>query len=477
MTYGENNTGVGCVGLHASLERHANFELASFHMPGHKGRVLSSGFARLEKHLIRQDLTELPGLDDLTKPQSAIAQIEARAAALWGGDQTLISVGGASAGLIAALLAVAATDARKKIFVPRNAHRSIINGLILSGLAPVWYEPVWDWQWSVWGGVAPRTVENLLSSHDAKECAAIVVVSPTYAGAISDVQSIASACRHAGLTLIVDQAHGAHLLAGCAMPPSAVPFADVAVHSLHKTLAGLTQTGLVHVRRSGRVPASALRAALSLVHSSSPSYPLMISIEETISLLEREEGKEMVASIDRLNRSIVRNAESIGSFDVYKTHFGTDPCHILLRSRTGCTDDFQQFLMDKGIFPEAMLGSGVLLMLGIGSQMQDVTALIEAMKEFDPQWRGQACVRTDSAGPAPFVDLEQVLTPREAFFMPSEVVPIQEAIGRIAQECVAPCPPGIPLSVPGQRVHREVMNVESLRSLRVVQETTSTPTE
>jgi len=439
-------------------------------MPGHKGRVLSEGFARLEKQLTRHDLTELPGLDDLTKPESTIAQLESRAAALWGAAETLVSVGGASTGLIACLIAVAATQQRQKIFVPRNAHRSIVNGLILSGLVPVWYEPVWDSQWSVWSGVSARTVENLLSSHAARECAALVVVSPTYAGALSDVQPIARACVDAGLTLIVDQAHGAHLLPDCDMPPSAVPFADVTVHSLHKTLSGLTQTGLVHINAGSTLPSSAVRAALGLVHSSSPSYPLMISIEETIALLERSEGKEMVASINRLHRCLLQAVQSIGSFDVYSTHHGTDPAHVLIRSHTGCIDDLHQFLMDRGIFPEAMLGSGLLLLLGVGSQMQDVTALVDAMTEFDWQWRGQTCLRTDRARPAPFSDAEQVLTPREAFFMPSEVVPIQEAIGRIAQQCVAPCPPGIPLSVPGQRVHQEVMNVESLRSLRVVQE-------
>jgi arginine/lysine/ornithine decarboxylase len=465
----EENASTSC-GLHASVARHAGFESASFHMPGHKGRVLSSGFARLEQQLTCHDLTELPGLDDLTKPEAAIAQLESRAAALWGADETLVSVGGASAGLVACLIAVAATNQRKKIFVPRNSHRSIVNGLILSGLAPVWYEPVWDSQWSVWGGVSIRTVENLLSSQEAHECAAMVLVSPTYSGALSDVPPIAAACRNAGLTLIVDQAHGAHLLPGCAMPPSAVPHADVTVHSLHKTLSGLTQTGLVHVNAASPLPASAVRAGLGLVHSSSPSYPLMISIEETIALLERPQGKEMVAAINRLQHCLLQAAKSLGSFDIYSTHIGTDPAHVLMRSHTGCTDDLEQFLIDRGIFPEALLGSGLLVLLGVGSQMQDVAALTDALTEFDWQWRGQACLRRDRARPAPFSDAEQVMTPREAFFMPSEVVPIQEAIGRIAQQCVAPCPPGIPLSVPGQRVHQEVMNVESLRSLRVLLE-------
>jgi arginine decarboxylase len=464
--------------LTAAVSRHSDYEIASFHTPGHKGRALSAGFAQLQERFLRRDLTELPGLDDLTVPEGAIAQIESRASSLWGSAGTLISVGGASAGLIASLLALASCDQRKKIFVPRNAHRSVINGLVLSGLVPVWYEPVWDVEWGIWGEVTSQSIEYLFKSSDIGECSALLLVSPTYAGALSDMHSIAQKCIKYGIALVVDEAHGAHLLPECDLPPSAAPYADITVQSLHKTLSGFTQTGLVHVGSRSRVPLAQIRAAMNLIHSSSPSYPLMMSVEQTIALLESMAGRQLIHQLISLSANAVERIAASDSFACYQPHSGADPAHILIRPTNADAEQLNQFLQQHRIFAEASLGNGLLLMLGIGSTEEDVDALFDALKQFVLAYPMQVRA-TPAPAPARFPDVEQVLSPREAFVMPSDLVSIQEAVGRIAQECVAPCPPGVPIIVPGQRVHKEVMNIESfkaLRTLKVVKQEVS-PTE
>lgn len=453
-------------GLFCAARRQIDFEIASFHTPGHKGRALSAGFTTLQDRLLRSDLTELPGLDDLSNPSGAICEIEARAAQLWRARQSLISVGGASAGLIAALCAAAQERAARKIALPRNAHRSAVQGLILSGLEPVWYEPIWESRWGVWGAVTPHSIEQLLN--ETADCDAVLVVSPTYPGAVSDIRSIASVCRQREVLLIVDEAHGAHMLPGLQPALSAVPWADITVHSLHKTLPALTQTGLIHVGSRSALSADALRAALNLVHSSSPSYPLLLSIECTLDLLESS-GVSLLEKTYALAASVQEKIGAETQSVIYSSGFATDPLHIFIASCCDQPSEINGYLQSQRIFSEAELGKGLLFLLGIGSRQADTDVLIAALSALHSRKEhGAAC---DNAGYIARVPHgAQVMKPREAFFMPSEVVPIHEAVGRIAHQCVAPCPPGIPLCIPGQRVQPEVMNIESLRSLRVVKE-------
>ena len=173
---------------------------------------------------------------------------------------------------------------------PGNAHRSIIHGLILSGLFPVWYEPFWDAEWGIWGPVLATSAERVLDRCGG-ELAGMVVVSPTYAGAISNIAAISKHCKGHGIPLVVDEAHGAHSLPDSVMPQSALAAgADIVVHSLHKTLTALTQTGLVHLGKDSSIDLAALRGALNLLQTSSPSYILLSSVEQAFNQLERRKG-------------------------------------------------------------------------------------------------------------------------------------------------------------------------------------------
>ncbi|HEY9774762.1 MAG TPA: aminotransferase class I/II-fold pyridoxal phosphate-dependent enzyme [Planktothrix sp.] len=470
VTYTETPDANRLCGLTSSAQRHAAFEVASFHTPGHKGRALSPGLARLSEQVLSHDLTELPGLDDLSAPAGVIAQVEARAANLWGSAHTLISLGGASQGLTASLMAIAANDRRDKVLLPRNAHRSIVHGLILSGLEPIWFEPAWDANWGIWGAVSETAVEKLLSQPIAAECAALYLVSPTYAGAFSDIKAIARKCRQAKITLVVDAAHGAHLLPEFGVPSPAVQHADLTVHSLHKTLCGLTQTGAVHIHRDSAIGVNEMRVGLNLLSSSSPSYPLMMSIEQTVSFLETDEGRTKLSEMGELCSNLAERLRHTHGITLYRSHGGNDPAHLLVRSHCMNSEQLQQELQNERVFSEALLGNGVLLLAGIGSDKEDTHALMKALANINCTHNHEATSEV-AAQPAPFGRMQQVLSPRQASLMPSEVVPIEQAVGRIAHECLAPCPPGIPVTIPGQRVHPEVMNIASLRSLRVVKET------
>ena len=201
------------------------------------------------------------------------------------------------------------------------------------------------------------SIENALRTVDPRECCALLVVSPTYPGAVSDVRAIAGKCRQAELALVVDEAHGAHGLPQFDMTPSAAPYADVTVQSLHKTLSGFTQTGLVHIGRNSRVALDQLRVSMNMIHSSSPSYPLLLSIEATMNLLESEVGGRLVSRMAGLSEQLVESIQALDEFDIYRSSSGNDCAHVLIRPRFASAETLCQFLQCERIFPEALPGS------------------------------------------------------------------------------------------------------------------------
>jgi arginine decarboxylase len=481
----ERSTGIVCNklnSLQSTIERHLSFERASFHTPGHKGRLqFETGSAASETRNQESasdaaiswqcDVTELPGLDDLSNPQGILKSLEANAAELWQAGDSVLSVNGASAGLMAAILSLAGSG--KFLLVPRNAHRSIVNGIVLSGLQPIWYEPIWDDDWGCWTSVNATTIAKALAT-ESSDIAGVVVVSPTYGGALSEIKEIAEVCHGNCLPLIVDEAHGAHFIPGSAMPQSAVVLgADIVVQSLHKTLSGLTQTGVTHIGRESLVSADHFRACLRLVQTTSPSYPLLVSIEQAISEVSGRNGLAKLASLKELAVGLNTAIDQIDFMKTFNTKYGTDPLHLLVSVKTAPAEELNEFLMQRGVFAEAVVGGGLLFLLGVGSKAADAEILLEFLRDFTEQ----AAVAPSEGERAPArpcssmrFDLEQVMTPRMASLVPSSLVPIEQAADRIAAECVAPCPPGVPLCVPGQRLTKEVLNHIPTRQVRVVDE-------
>lgn len=438
-------------------------ERASFHTPGHKGRPQAFGKSEDFAFELKTDVTELPGLDDLSSPDGVLLDLEERLALLFGAGESYISVNGASACLMAALMAAASLG--RRILVPANLHRSAVSGLTLANLEPVWYKPDWNSNFGFYEQVSPDTIEQALSEN---EVAALLVVSPTYQGAMSDIYTIASLCKKKGVLLIVDEAHGAHLLFDEVLPFSALDLgADIVVHSLHKTLPALTQTGVLHVSKTSKVSPGHIRSLLMMLQSSSPSYQLMVSIEHLVGFMETDEGTAALNRGTEFADKVRVAVESRGKYEVYEPANG-EPWHVLIRPRFEI--DFQSELRKHGIGIEAMFNQAALFLIGAGNNYEDLQLLTKALKEIAEH---AAC--DDSAvqifdAPPPF---KQAMAPAEVLFMPSHVVPVEEALGRVSAECIAPCPPGTPVVVPGQLIEKEnlayMLQFTGIRSLRVAQ--------
>ncbi|MBX9725502.1 MAG: aminotransferase class I/II-fold pyridoxal phosphate-dependent enzyme, partial [Candidatus Obscuribacterales bacterium] len=221
-----------------AIEAQINSEKASFHTPGHKGRLS----LRLQTPVWSADLTELPGLDELAESAGILEKLQNRICEKWNARRSFISVNGASAALCAAIIACAGLGT--KIVLPRNVHRSALNALLITGLDPIWYEAEWLDEWQCWGAASEESLNNAIGN-DTNSIAAIVVCSPSYSGSISNIKALSTYCHERAIQLIVDEAHGAHLLSQNGFHPGALAFdADLVVHSLHKTLSAPTQTGV-----------------------------------------------------------------------------------------------------------------------------------------------------------------------------------------------------------------------------------------
>jgi arginine decarboxylase len=456
--------------LTARLAAHIASEKASFHTPGHKGRLANVGARGVDGQSLQFDLTELPGLDDLAEPTGLLLELESRIAQVFGVDASLISVNGTSGAILATMLSL--SQRGRKVLVPRNCHRSVVSGLILSGLNPVWYEPTWESEWGFWGAVQPASLKSVLEREASDDLAAVWVVSPTYAGAISEIGAIASVCHELNLPLVVDEAHGTQLLTKQTAGLSALTNgADIVLHSFHKHMGALTQTGALQLGLSGLerfgFSKEELRNHLNLVQSSSPSYLLLKSIDEMTSALQSGRWLAALEEVTTLALNLRSELSSQFGASLYEPQSNLSPFHILLRFCGRPIGDVQEALCNGGIFAEAILGPGVLLMLGIGSTAGDVRSLTELLATKSTDIHAHAVADDKYSFPKP-EPIFQKLSPREAFFSPPARVPKEKAIGMVAAQCVAPCPPGWPVVIPGQIIGAEDVKNLSQEFLRVV---------
>lgn len=456
MRFTNNSFEVEDLSLIATCQNHIRKEYASFHVPGHKGKnevisVLGQG--------ISLDLTELVLLDDLYDAKTCIAKLEYRLAQVFNAAHTIISVNGASAAIIAALTCIARLGTH--VIVPRNAHQSVISGLILTGLEPIWVEPFYNSSWGLWCEFDVNSLDKL-NKQESKPVA-MIITSPTYAGSISNIEQISVWCKKNEVILIVDEAHGAHLSISRMQSFSGLACgADLVIHSLSKTLTALTQSAVLHVNQQCLISKYDLKNAVRLISSSSPSYLLMASIEEFCDNFEKK--KLNPTEINLLRQSLDNKLQKMTNYKLYSGGYFQDPWHVLIKHNFSTSHDLNNYLINMGIYPETCLGDGVLLMLGLGSTGKDIELLVSALKTYDdlialPEQlkiydnlnTSQEENSKNSLVLKPAV-IEQAMSMRQAYFAKHKLVKSNQAIGFISGQYVSYCPPGIPLCVPGQKI-------------------------
>ncbi|MBO8164849.1 MAG: aminotransferase class I/II-fold pyridoxal phosphate-dependent enzyme [Brevibacillus sp.] len=447
--------------MYEALINHARRRPHPFHVPGHKmGRSFDQEGKDLFQSLLAIDLTEISGLDDLHQPEGVIAEAQALAAEAFGAEETRFLVGGTTAGNLALVLAVCRPG--EKIIVQRNCHKSVYHGIMLARAVPVFVVPAIDPVTGVAAGLRREDVERALNLHpDAK---AVFLTNPTYYGMGIDLAKMAAVVHRFGIPLLVDEAHGSHYGFHPELPQSAMRCgADASVQSTHKTGVAMTMCAMLHLKGE-RIDRSRLYQALGMIQSSSPSYPLMASLD----LARRHMLTEGTQELERVLALMKRLRERIATLpwllfpelaenSVYTT---LDPLKLMLCLRTSSLSGFElkQVLERHDIYPELAAPDHVLLASSTGTCPEDVERVWQVLERLAPPSAGSAnlLARTGAVLSSSFVR-EQVMAMHEALASRRIAVPLEEAEGRIAAEMVIPYPPGIPLLVPGERIDAQVL--------------------
>ena len=462
----------------------------AFHTPGHKQGLGAHALLRslVTDEGLREEVSLMEELDDLHEPTMCIAEAERLAAELYGADKAYLMVNGTTGAIHAMLVGTLAPG--DIVLVPRNAHRSVIGGIVLAGAKPVWMAPEVSERFGIPMGVAPETVRRAVREHP--EAKAALLVYPTYYGVATDLAAIARILHDAGMLLLVDEAHGPHLrffAADSGQPKQALDCgADAVAQSTHKLLGAMTQGSLL-LTQGARIDDERIRAAASLLQTTSPNQLLMASID-IARMQMATEGRMRWAEALRLADRLRAAADELPGLRC----LGAADCQTPGASgldRTKVTVDVTGLGL-TGPEAEAWLrhneackiqcelsdARNVLFLVTYADTEETVGKLIEALRALvrERQDRGAASagVRTldgssvDAAAglpPLPPVP-ETAADPRTAFFAPKERVTFETAAGRIAAEQVMFYPPGIPILVPGDRVTEDAIHY--IRAMQAV---------
>lgn len=295
-------------------------------------------------------------------PQKVLWAAEQHAAEIYGTKYTRFLTNGSTSGVIAAVLTCVKPN--EKILLWSKAHPSHLNAVKLAGAVPVFYElPIID-EWGIFDRTSPKLIENHLKNNKIN---AVIVTSPSYEGLVSDVAEIKKICEKYHAYLIVDEAHGALYPFSSILPASAVSIADFCIQSLHKTAGGLNPTALLHGNTLN--PDS----ALNMINTTSPSYPLLASIEANINFLNSARGKKIL-------KTLTDNIKIIKKSSRYE-FYGDDITKINIKHKQLSGYELSRILFDKyDIEDEKVNNKSVLLLCGIGTNEKKLMRLQKALK-------------------------------------------------------------------------------------------------
>ena len=422
------------------------------HMPGHKRRVRPApGLG-----CYAWDLTEIDGADDLHDADGILADAMARTAALYGARRCWYLVGGSTVGLLAGIRALAPFGST--VIAARNCHKAVYHAIELGQLTARWLTPPVDPQFGIYGSVRPADVAAALDAAPDARC--VILTSPTYEGVLSDIRTIAEICHARGVPLLVDEAHGAHYLPFAARygwrGGAVAAGADLVVQSAHKTLPSLTQTAFLQLNGDLADPAEVERQ-LDVFETSSPSYPLMASLDGCTRWLAEEGSAAFAAWRARLDRfdAAVKGLQKTkvmcfgrDALDAHPCFFAHDSGKILLQIGT----EGAAYLRADGFEPEMVCGPNVLAMTSPCDEENALDRLAVVLHAWDEQ----------AVPPAPAAHIlpppgAARCTIAEALLRPARTVPLADAAGETAAEYIWAYPPGVPLLAPGEEVTPEFL--------------------
>ncbi len=414
------------------LEKLKENKMKPYHMPGHKRLGIAEGLP------YDIDITEIDGFDNLHDMQGIIKDIADRGAQIYKSVASYPLVNGSTCGVLAGIYSL--TRENKNVLIARNSHKSVYNAAEVLGLNPTYIVPETQ-KLGIMGKITPESVEEALKDNNI---GTVVITSPTYEGAISDIDAIYQACKRYGAYLFVDAAHGAHFMEKSVK-------CDISVMSLHKTLPSLTQTALLNIC-SDRVDKNLVQHALSIFQTSSPSYVLLASIDECLRYVQ--EHKE---DFDALEGNLSYFYENTAGFYNMKVFCFDDPTKIIIASSDGYL--LADLLRQHNIEIEMASDNYVLAIITCQDRLDDLEVLLRALYEIDEMLPPYNAPKTlsvnlpqkgDGTGEGEFCELDM-------------------CCGKISKEYIWAYPPGVPLVAPNEIIDKQI--IEYLKSKKNLKST------
>lgn len=446
------------------LAAHSGSSTISFHVPGHKnGNFYNSDRIELWGNILNIDLTEIPGMDNLHCPVGIIEEAQYLTAQAYGVDRTYFLVNGSTAGILATLFGTAHSG--DKILVDRCCHSSVLNGLMLGRLKPKYIGRPIDKTTGIPLAVNLIELKKTIEDYGAK---VLIITNPNYYGVCSNIRAIEELAHKHGILLIVDEAHGAHFKFSKELPESAVDAgADLVVQSAHKTLPAMTQGSWLHVK-GNRVDRDRLERMLGVFQTTSPSYPIMASLDMAryVMMKEGAERLKILLKNTRQTRKSI-NLMDRGLFSPGREYFKKIGCHdfdetkIIINCKEAGMNGYQldyKFRKEKGIYGELYDLVNWLGVATCGNSRQDFEQLTDACGQVI--CTGKKISLPDFSMPVqePCIDLWEVMQ------VDWQKISLEDAQGMTAAESIVPYPPGVPFVCPGERITAQVIEMMKLYS-------------
>ncbi|MGL5575097.1 MAG: aminotransferase class I/II-fold pyridoxal phosphate-dependent enzyme [Sarcina sp.] len=426
-------------------------DIAPFSMPGHK--YAKSFFGdNLSELLLKGDITEFDGTDNLHKPQGCIKESQDKLSKAYGSEKSYFLVNGSTSGNM--IMVFAAFNEGDKVIVERNCHRSIMNSIVLKKLIPVFVKNVIHDEFKAPISIDENDLRRVIKENpDAK---GIILTYPYYYGVGIGVASTISLCKQSELKVLVDSAHGAHFGFNDRLPMSAQNMgADIVIMSAHKTLPSLTQTAYMHVNDKSLISSVELYKGMFL--STSPSYMFLMSLEYGRYFLEHKAFAKYNSLLDRIN-NFKKHIEHLSYVKVVDREFfediskevELDESRIVLHVSKGLSGHkLLGYLRENKVQAEMSDERNVVLIPSPFNTDEDFEKLEKALISCD-----SIVLEDEEKG---FYDLdipEMVMIPSDALEKNKKSVGLDECEGMVCGDTIIAYPPGVPLLMMGERIER-----------------------
>ncbi len=446
--------------LFTAVKNYVEDRVIQFHVPGHRqGQGLPELAAYIGQRVLQMDANGMPDLDYINNPGGVILEAEKLLADAFSAQKAHFLVNRTTAGVQAMIMSVC--NPGNKIILPRNAHKSAIGGIILSGALPVYVQPEINVELGITMGVPAASYEKALKANpDAR---VIFVINPTYYGYTSDLENIIKIGHQYGAAVLVDEAHGAHMYFHEDFPATAMQLgADISAASMHKTGGSLTQSSIL-LYKSDVISSERLQQVINLSCTSSASYLLLCSLDIARKQLAVQ-GRSMFQQVLEIARQTRDEINRRGEFYAFGKEltgtpgcFGFDESKLGINIRCSSLTGYQlesKLRRNYNIQMELSDLHNILGIVSLGHRYEDLDALTHALQDIARQHQYR------KARPCPTMPdfPEMVVPPQQAFYSGKKRVRLSEAAGEIAGEMIMAYPPGIPAICIGERISHDFID-------------------